>query len=54
MRGGNQLADYFANMAIEKRNYTFTEFNIMEAKGKTILNSDKLNSLYLRFLLTRK
>lgn len=40
VKEGNQLADYFINIAIENGNCTFTKFNSMEAKGRRILNND--------------
>ncbi|KAG5588398.1 hypothetical protein H5410_048832 [Solanum commersonii] len=42
LREGNKLAHHFANIAIDKENYTFTSFNSMETEGRRIINNDKL------------
>ncbi|KAG5592848.1 hypothetical protein H5410_043362 [Solanum commersonii] len=44
----NQLANYLANIAIDKGNCCYTDFHSMEAAGRRIINSDKLRGPYLR------
>ncbi|KAH0777307.1 hypothetical protein KY290_008718 [Solanum tuberosum] len=53
MREGNQLADYIANQAIEHGNCIYTGFASLEPNGRRILNSDKIQSPYLRISLRR-
>lgn len=48
LREGNQLADYLANRAIDKGGCRFTNFSSMDVAGRKIINSDKLESPYLR------
>lgn len=42
MREENQLADHLTNLAIDKRDFTFTMFQQLEITGNKILNSYKL------------
>lgn len=48
LREGNQLADYLVNRAIDLRNVTFIDFINIDKQAKSIINSDKLQSAYLR------
>ncbi len=48
MREGNKLVDYIANLAIDIRDYSFVHINNMNSTGRSIFNSDKLKTPYLR------
>lgn len=52
LREGNQLADYLTNRVIftnfDKGNVIFTNFESLDSQARWIINSDKLQSLYIR------
>lgn len=48
MREGNQLADHLTNQVIDKGDFSITLFQQLEVIGKKILNSDKMQCLYIR------
>lgn len=48
MREGNKLTDYIENLAIDTGDCSFVHTNSMNSTGKSILNSDKLTTPYLK------
>uniref|UniRef100_A0A0V0HCS3 Putative ovule protein n=1 Tax=Solanum chacoense TaxID=4108 RepID=A0A0V0HCS3_SOLCH len=53
LREGNQLADYFANIALDKGSCRYSQFKSIKTRGRKILNSDKYQCLYLRIAQNR-
>lgn len=48
LREGNQLADYYSNLAIDKGNFEVNSFQQLDSKARRILNSDKMQCPYIR------
>lgn len=48
LREGNQIADFLANKALNAGNATLIDFRSTKAKARKIVNSNKLQSPYLR------
>lgn len=53
IREGKKLADYIANLEIDKGDYSFVYINNMEPTIRHVINSHKLKSPYLRVLPLR-
>nr|XP_016493380.1 PREDICTED: uncharacterized protein LOC107812734 [Nicotiana tabacum] len=53
MREGNKLADYLANYALDNSYIKAHSFDQLEARGRRIMNSDKLQCPYLRIKVAR-
>lgn len=44
----NKLADYFANLTLDHNDVQVYSFGELDSKGRSIVNSDKLQQPYIR------
>ncbi|XP_060194967.1 uncharacterized protein LOC132624163 [Lycium barbarum] len=54
MREGNQLADHLANLALDEGEVDVESFQELGAKGRGLINNDKLELPYLRIKTCRR